>query len=183
MPRTPQQVTTFLRQVADELEALEAAKAEIEQLRGDVRSLRQERDELAHRLEASSDPIAAVGLEVENVLRATRELADEIQERARVRAANLVAEAAEAAAAALTASHRLRTGAEMDAAEIISRAWRQSADLVVRQAGCYEEQLTAERDGTSPPAADPPVPPPVPEPAARADLSNRATIHADPIRA
>ena len=150
MPMTPQQVTAFLEQVGDELEALEAARAEVAQLQDEMRQLREERDELVERLEATTDPIVAVGLEVENVLRATRQLADEVHERARLRAADLVAEAAEAASAALAASQQLRTGAEMDAAEIISQAWRQGADMVARQAAWYEELLTAEREKVAP---------------------------------
>lgn len=191
MPMSPQQVAAFLEQVTGELEALQAAKTEVEQLQEEMRRMRLERDELAERLAAAADPAVAVGVEVENVLRATRQLADEVQERARRKAADLVAEAAEAAVAALAASQRLRTGAEMEAAEIISQAWRQSADLVVKQVAWYEDLLTAERaKGTDPEEGRPTPPlatdpsrsahPPVPSPPAAAAQNDPVPAAPDP---
>lgn len=167
-----EEVEDFLDQVADEIqwlqEQLAAATAgrelpalgaglqrsdEAEQLRDEVRRLRQERDELARRPSEGTDWTAAVGAEVANVLRTTATVADELQQRAERQAATLTADAEEARAAAVAAAAKLRAEAEMHAAEVIAEAWRRGADLVTQQMDRFDELLSAEH-GTGPRTED-----------------------------
>lgn len=162
-----EEVEAFLEQVADELEALQqrlAADApaqlavtagsqpsqEVEQLRAEVRRLRQERDELARASSTGTDWTVAVGAEVASVLRATHGAAEIMRQRAEQRAAMLTAEAEETRAAAVAAAARLRTEAEMHAAEVIAEAWRQGANVVTQQMDRFDELLTAERADDGP---------------------------------
>ena len=151
-------------------DALEKAYADVEQLRSEVSRAREERDALSQKLTSSTDPTAAIGEEVAMVLRAAKEAASELKDRAQRESAELKdrveresaelkdraeresaelrGDAEQARSSAEAAATRLRADAEAQASEIIAQARREADDLLSREMVRYDELLSAQSEVT-----------------------------------
>ena len=129
-------------------DALEKAYADVEQLRGELSRAREERDALSQKLSSSADPTAAIGEEVAMVLRAAKEAASELKDRAERETAEIRTDAEQARSAAEATAARLRADAEAQAAEIIAQARREADDLLSREMARYDELLSAQGEVT-----------------------------------
>ncbi|MGH2685363.1 MAG: DivIVA domain-containing protein [Actinomycetota bacterium] len=125
-------------------DALEKAYADVEQLRTELGRAREERDALSQKLTTSTDPTAAIGEEVAMVLRAAKEAANELKDRAERESAEVRSDAEQARSAAEGAAARLRADAEAQAADIVAQARREADDLLSRETARYEELLAAQ---------------------------------------
>ena len=140
-------------------EALEQAYADVERLRGEVAKAREEREALSQKLATSADPTAAIGDEVAMVLRAAKEAASELKERAERESAQLRSDAErdsaqlrsdaeQARSAAEATAARLRSDAEAQASDIIARARREADELLSREMARYDELVAAQGEVT-----------------------------------
>ena len=140
-------------------DALEKAYADVEQLRGELNRAREERDALSQKLSTSADPTAAIGEEVAMVLRAAKEAASELKDRAERETAELRgnveretaemrSDAEQARSAAEATAARLRSDAEAQAADIIAQARREADELLSREMVRYDELLSVQGEVT-----------------------------------
>jgi len=121
--------------------ALQSAGEDDEQLRAELRSLREESDEITQRMHDDADPAAAVGHDVATLLRSAKEATAELRKSADRDCAALFGEADHLRTSAERAASQMRSDAHAQAADIVARARREGERMVDAASLRYDELL------------------------------------------